>query len=72
MYIFYYYVLIRLLLYVLNAPPLEFTYYIQVDEVLLHSKKRNIVVSNSMTWTNLFMLLILFCFYPIKIKYEEV
>lgn len=66
--IIFYLIIIRLLLWIIKAPPIEFNYEIQLDEIIQRGKKRNILVYHNISWLEICKMTIVVIFYPIKIK----
>ncbi len=64
----FYLFLIRPLLSLIKAPPIEFNYEIQLDEIIQRGKKRNILVYHNISWLEICKMTIVVIFYPIKIK----
>jgi len=69
--IIFYIILIRPLLSLIKVPPIEFNYEIQIEEIIQRGKKRNILVYHSMSWIDIFKMIFIFIFYPIKINTIE-
>lgn len=71
-YFFLYLVVIRPILSYIPIPPIQFYYYAQIEEIKCGRRKRNVALDTNLTWTEIFKIIFVIIFYPVKVNVENI